>query len=174
MAPEPGSGGSENGSPDPTAVDSLRARPARVRRLRLGELLALVGAICVIVSLFLNWYENATETLGAWDTFGPAVALLMAAAAASLALVASALAERSPALPVSIVIWSTLLGIAAVIAALVRVFERPDEATRLCAGVWLALGGSVAMLAGALLAMRDERTSLYPPARPTPRTPPKP
>jgi vacuolar-type H+-ATPase subunit I/STV1 len=133
-----------------------------------------VGAICVIVSLFLNWYETAAGTLGAWDTFGPSVVLLMAAAAASLALVVSALVERSPALPVSIVIWCTLLGIAAVIAALVRVFERPDDATRVCAGVWLALAGSVAMLAGALQAMRDERTSLYRPTPPRPRTPPAP
>ena len=31
-----------------------------IRRLRAGELLALAGAACVIVSLFEPWYENAT------------------------------------------------------------------------------------------------------------------
>ncbi len=44
----------------------------RLSRLRLGELLALAGAICVIVSLFVPWYENSLGKLSAWDTFGPA------------------------------------------------------------------------------------------------------
>ena len=82
-----------------------------LRRLRLGELLALAGAICVIVSLFEPWYENSAGKLSAWDTFGPALVLLIAAAAAALALVVSTVTERSTALPVSAGVWSTLLGI---------------------------------------------------------------
>jgi hypothetical protein len=144
------------------------------RRLRLGELLALAGAICVIVSLLSTWYENTSGRLSAWDTFGPALVLLIAAAAAALALAVSTITERSPALPVSIAVWSTLLAIAAVIAAVVRVLERPENATRLCAGAWLALAGAVAMLVGSWQSMRDERTSLYEPARPPRRTPPAP
>ena len=41
-----------------------------LRRLRLGELIALAGAICVIVSLFERWYENADGNLSAWEKFG--------------------------------------------------------------------------------------------------------
>jgi uncharacterized membrane protein HdeD (DUF308 family) len=140
-----------------------------LRRVRVGELLALLGAACVIVSLFEPWYEGALGRLDAWDTFGPAVVLLMAAACAALALVLSNLAERSPALPVSLAVWSVLLGLIAVIAAVVRVLERPDHATSLCAGAWLALAGAVAILAGAWQSLRDERTSRYEPARPEPR-----
>jgi uncharacterized membrane protein HdeD (DUF308 family) len=140
-----------------------------LRRVRVGELLALLGAACVIVSLLEPWYEGALGRLDAWDTFGPAVVLLMAAACAALALVLSNLAERSPALPVSLAVWSVLLGLIAVIAAVVRVLERPDHATSLCAGAWLALAGAVAILAGAWQSVRDERTSLYDPASPEPR-----
>jgi drug/metabolite transporter (DMT)-like permease len=137
-----------------------------LKRLRLGELLALAGAICVIVSLFERSYEGPTGTLDAWDTFGPGVVLLLAATAAALAMVASALTERSTALPVSTAVWCVLLGLLAVIAAVVRVLERPDHASEVCIGAWLALAGSVAILAGAWQALRDERPGLYKPAEP--------
>jgi hypothetical protein len=145
-----------------------------LRRLRLGELLALAGAVCVIVSLLERWYENAYGNLTAWDTFGPAVVLLIAAALAALGLVLSTVTERSTALPVAAAVWSTLLSILATIAAVVRVLERPDHATALCAGAWLALAGAILMLAGSWQSLRDERPSLYEPADPPPLPPPDP
>jgi Na+-transporting NADH:ubiquinone oxidoreductase subunit NqrE len=140
-----------------------------LRRLRVGELLALAGAICVIVSLFVRSYETSTGTLDAFDTFGPSVVLLLAAAAAALAMVLSALTERSQALPVASAVWCVLFGFIGVIAAIVRVFERPDHATATCFGVWLTLLGALAILIGAWQAIRDERPSLYEPATPEPR-----
>jgi hypothetical protein len=143
-----------------------------MRRLRVGELLALAGAICVSVALAEPWYENAAGKLSAWATFGPTLVLLIAATAAALWLVVSTLAERSTALPVAAGVWSTLLAIAATIAAVVRVLERPEHASRLCVGAWLALAGAILMLVGSWQAMRDERTGLYeppsPPRRPAP------
>jgi len=143
-------------------------------RLRLGETLALAGAICVVVSLLEPWYENASGKLSAWDTFGPAVVLLIAAAAAALALFVSTITERSTALPVAAAVWSTLWGLIAVIAAIARVLERPEHATSLCAGAWLALAGAILMLAGSWQSMRDERPSLYEPANPPPLPAPPP
>jgi hypothetical protein len=140
-----------------------------LRQLRLGELTALAGAICAIVSLFVRSYEGPIGTLDAWNTFGPGVVLLLAALAGALAMVLSAVTERSSALPVSTAVWSVLLGLLAVIASLVRVLARPDHATEACIGVWLALAGSVAILVGAWLVLRDERPSLYTPAEPQPR-----
>jgi len=140
-----------------------------LRRLRVGELTTLAGAVLVIVSLLERWYEGPAGELGAFDTFGPGVVLLLAALCAALAMVLSALTERSTALPVSTAVWSVLLGLLAVIAMVVRALERPDHATQACLGVWLALAGAVLILAGAWLALRDERPSLYPPARPAPR-----
>ncbi len=145
-----------------------------LRRLRAGELLALAGAICVIVSLFEPWYENATGKLTGWDTFGPALVLLIVSALAALTLVMGAVTERSTALPVAAAVWSTFFGIVGVIAAVVRVLERPQDATELCAGAWLALVGAILILAGSWQSMRDERPSLYSPAEPAPRQPPPP
>ena len=141
----------------------------RLTRIRLGELLATVGAACVVVALTLPWYENAEGKLDAWSTFGPAVVLLILAAIAALVLLLATVAERTPALPVAAAVWGVLFGALATVAALVRVLERPDHATSLCAGAWLALVGAVAVLFGAWLSIRDERTSRYEPAMPEAR-----
>ncbi len=143
-----------------------------LRRLRLGELLAFAGAVGVIVALTLPWYEAAGRNLDAWATFGPAVALLMLSAVGALALVLATVTERSTALPVAAAVWGTTLGIVGLIAAVVRVLERPDGATRLCAGAWLALAGAIAILAGCWQSMRDERTECYPPSDAEARPPP--
>lgn len=141
----------------------------KLRQLRIGELVALAGCACVIASLFVRWYEGPTGKLDAWDTFGPGIVLILAALASGLAMVTSAITERSAALPVSIAVWSVLLGLLGVIAAVVRVLERPDHATAVCIGAYLALTGTVAILAGAWLALRDERTTVYTRAEPPPR-----
>lgn len=138
----------------------------KLGRMRAGELTALAGAVCVIVALTLPWYENLEGKLSAWSTFGPAVVLLMIATFAALALALTTLTERSTALPVAAAVWSTLFTIIGVIAAIVRVLERPNNASSLCAGAWLALVGALLMLAGSWQSMRDERTSRYPPATP--------
>ncbi len=140
-----------------------------LKRLRSGELLALVGAICVIVALFERNYSGPAGNLTGWNTFGPGVVLLLAAVCAAFAVVISALTERSPALPVSSAVWCVLLGLIAVIAALVRALERPEHATEVCFGAWLALAGAVLILAGAWQTLRDERPSLYRRAHPEPR-----
>jgi hypothetical protein len=144
----------------------------KLARLRAGELLALIGAILVIVALTRPWYENAGTLLSAWATFGPAVVLIMIATLGALVLVLTTITERSTAFPVAAGVWSVLLSLIGVIAAIVRVLERPDGATSLCVGAWLGLAGTVLMLAGSWQSMRDERTSVYPPAWPEPREPP--
>jgi len=96
----------------------------------------------------------------------------MIAALAALVLVLTTITERSTAFPVAAGVWSVLFGLAGLIAALVRALERPDGATALCAGAWLGLAGTILIFAGSWQAMRDERTGVYPPARPEPREPP--
>lgn len=141
-----------------------------MRRLRAGELLALLGAALVIVSLTRPWYETPSGKHDFWATFGPAAALLLLALLAALALVGAALAERdSTALPVASSVWCALLGLAGLIASIVRLLERPDHATSLCIGPWLAFAGALLIFAGAWEVMRDERPSRYRPARPQPR-----
>ena len=100
----------------------------------MGELLALAGAVCVIVSLSLPSYQRATGRLDAWDTFGPAVALLLAAAVAACVLVVSNLMERTTAVPVAVAVWTFLFGLLAIVAAVIRLIERPDHVTEVCSG----------------------------------------
>jgi hypothetical protein len=139
-------------------------------RLRSGELLTLAGAILLIVSLTRPWYQTPIGNLDLWDTFGPAATLLLASLAAALTLLAAALLEReSPALPVASAVWCVLLGLAGLIAAIVRLLERPEQASGLCAGPWLGLAGALCVLLGAWGVLRDERPSRYPPARPVAR-----
>jgi hypothetical protein len=139
-------------------------------RLRVGELVALAGALCMIVSLLFPWYHSPIGNLTFWETFGPAAALMLASVCAALAMVVAALTERdSPALPVSTAVWCVLLGLAGLISAIVRVLERPDSAMSLCAGPWIGLVGTIAILAGAWHVTGDERPSRYAPATPEPR-----
>jgi hypothetical protein len=141
-----------------------------LRRLRVGELLVLAGVVLLVVSLFEPWYEGAVSgQLDAWDTFGAAMVLVLACLCAGLAMVVSALGERDAALPVSAAVWSVLLGVIGVVAAVVRVLERPDHASSLCIGAWLALAGTTAVLVGSWLAVRDERPNLYTPSHPAAR-----
>ena len=144
-----------------------------LRRLRVGEIVATVGCALVIVSLTRPWYQSPIGNLDAWDTFGPGVVLILAALCAGLAMVVTALTERTPALPIATAVWCVPLALFAVIAGVVRVLERPDHATGLCAGSWLALVGSALILVGAWLVTRDEHGSLYPPAEPEPRPRPQ-
>jgi hypothetical protein len=141
----------------------------RLGRLRVGEILALIGALGVIFSFTLDWYESVERSFDAFDTFGPAVVLLLLSAIVALILVVTTVTERSTALPVAAAVWSTLFGFVAVIAAIVRLLERPQGATSLCAGAWVALAGALLILVGSWESMRDERTRLYPPTNPEPR-----
>ncbi len=134
-----------------------------LRRLRSGELLALVGAICLIVAFLGPWYQTPTGNVDAWSTFGPAVVLLLLDLLAAIALLATALSERSPGPPVFAAVWSVPIGLIGVVAAIVRVLERPDHASALCYGAWLALAGSVTALAAGWQTLRDEHASLYEP-----------
>jgi hypothetical protein len=140
-----------------------------LRRLRAGELLALLGAIGIVVALTMRWYEAPQGNLDAWNTFGPTIALLMLASAGGLWLVLATVTERTTALPVAAAVWGTLLGVCGVVSAAIRLLERPDHATMLCAGAWLAFAGALLVLAGCWQSMRDERPGLYTPAEPPPR-----
>jgi len=144
----------------------------RLGRLGLGELMVLAGAICLAVSLFLPSYDGLLGKLDAWDTFGGGVILLIATITAGLGTVISALTERSTALPVATAVWCVPFALLGVIAAVVRLVERPDHATSLQAGAWLALAGAVLVLVGAWETLRDERPEMYERARPHPRARP--
>ena len=66
--------------------------------------------------------------------------------------------SAAPRCPSSTAVWCVPVGLAGVIAALVRLLERPEAANGLAAGAWLALVGALRSCAGAWETLRDEHT----------------
>jgi hypothetical protein len=114
--------------------------------LEVGPILVAVGAVVLIVSLFLDWYGSLT----AWDAFEVTEVLLGSLAVAALVIAVGQLMPDLEyidrrRLPV------VVLAIAVIVAA--EIINPPpaaggqDPAT----GAWLAFGAAVLMFVGAVL-----------------------
>jgi hypothetical protein len=115
-------------------------------RINAGGLVAAVGAILLLVSLFLDWFDPG---LTAWDAFEIVDLLLALIALAAIAAAASSLDARLPLedrllLP---------LGGAATLLVVHALIDHPPAAAGLdpVEGAWLALAGSLLLLIGGLL-----------------------
>ncbi|HEU4658067.1 MAG TPA: hypothetical protein VFR97_11095 [Capillimicrobium sp.] len=117
------------------------------RTFDLSTVLAALGAVLVIVALFLEWYEPG---LSAWDVFEVVDWALLALAAGALALV---IAETTGAAAPS----RRLPWVAGTIAFLVvaEVIDAPPAVAgaERAIGAWLALGGAFLLVAGVALAL---------------------
>jgi hypothetical protein len=119
-----------------------------MRRFEIGPLLVAIGAIVLLVSLFLTWYADLT----AWEAFEisdlllAVLALLALAAAAGFVAPELAYLDR-PWLP------AIVLGIAVVVAA--QILSPPPAAGGADpeTGAWLAFGAALLMLTGAVLSI---------------------
>ena len=118
------------------------------RRIEAGPVLVALGALLLLVSIFLDWYEPGVT---AWEAF-EFLDLLLAVLAIA-ALVAAAGAMRPEA---TVVERHWLPAIAAAITVVVasQILDRPpsvdgDPAT----GAWLALGAALLMCLGTLLTL---------------------
>jgi hypothetical protein len=144
-----------------------------VRRLRVGEWLAGIGGAVLLVSLFLGWYgvEFSDGSATAWESFAVVDLFLACAAVLGVGLAVMTAVQRSAAVPIALASLAGLLGIIATALLLWRTAMPPDIAapgtyrgpiggddpdTTRETGLWLGLGSCAAMLAGAILAMRDE------------------
>jgi hypothetical protein len=145
--------------------------PQTPRRLDAGSTVAALGALVLLVSLFLDWFGNDREGLSAWTLFE--VIDLVLAAIALLALSTflrrNGLAPRFPEAPL------ILLGGAALVLVASQLIDHPpavalsevDPET----GAWLALAGSLMLVAGALMSIARvsfsvEQRESPPPAEP--------
>jgi hypothetical protein len=119
-----------------------------IRRFELGPVLVIVGALLLLVSLFLEWYGDLT----AWDAFEVVDVLLAALAVASIAAAAGAMVpdvayvERR---------WLPALVLAVAVLVSAEIIDPPPAAADLTAdtGAWIAFGAAVAMLIGAVLSL---------------------
>jgi hypothetical protein len=131
--------------------------------LRSGEIVAGLGAVALLVALFLGWFATAAgASRSGWGSLGwLALIPLVAAIALGLALVVSTLAERTPPLPlavgVAVVPWALL----AVFAIVVRLVAQPGPNAEVSVRwpAYLGLLGALALLAGGWRAIGDERTN---------------
>jgi hypothetical protein len=128
-----------------------------LRRLRAGEWMAAASGVALLVSLFLPWYRP--DGLSGWESLA-AIDVLLAFLAASGVLLAIVTAGHSvPAVPTALSALVVIGGLVGVVLVLFRVVAIPDEASGREWGLWLGLAGAVGIVAGAALAMRDERLS---------------
>ena len=124
-----------------------------LRRLRAGEWIVGAAGLVLLVSLFLSWYDGQTG----WESLGILDVILALVALDALAIPIVTAAYRVPALPLAHQSLTTLIAAVAVLLVLGRVLNIPDWASGREGGLWLGLGAPLGVLAGGLIAMRDER-----------------
>jgi hypothetical protein len=141
-------------------------------RLRAGELIAGASAVALLVFLFVpEWYAlkgnfartatilHARTSWNGWWGLSGARYLVLVTIAVALALVYFQATERSPAVPVTLSVIVTVLGVASVIAVLYRVLAGPPSGGSLVAqqaGAYLGLVASVGIAYGGFASMREE------------------
>src|SRR3954469_10936566 len=116
------------------------------QRLDLGTALQALGAVLVLIALFLRWYDPGGS---AWRVFEIVDLLLAALAVAALAVTAGRLAGGDEGTPR----WVQAVGLAVLVIVAYELIDKPPAArdSALQTGAWLALGGGVLMAIGALL-----------------------
>ncbi|HEU0317295.1 MAG TPA: hypothetical protein VFR49_08195 [Solirubrobacteraceae bacterium] len=132
---------------------------AALRRLRFAELLAAPSGLALGVALFLPWYQFPSGNLDAWSSFAVTWVLIAPAALIAPALTWVTLTRESPALPVALGVWTTLLGLLAAVTVAVRLLVPPAGSLDRCAGLWVGLAGAVLVALAGWLSLRDERPS---------------
>ena len=120
----------------------------RQTQLAVGPLVASVGAVLLIVSLFLDWYEGVTG-FTAYEFLDLLLVLLALATIASLAG-GLGLVKPAPSPTVSLAV-----ALFTIFVVLTQIINDPPaivlSGTDQDIGIWLALSGGAIMVAGAVL-----------------------
>jgi peptidoglycan/LPS O-acetylase OafA/YrhL len=118
-------------------------------KIPVGSVVAAVGSLLLIVSLFLHWYDGLTG----WTVFEIVDLVLLSLALSTIfAIVAGSRLVKQDVSP-SVMLIITLTTLVVVVAQLLN--DPPavagDAGPEQDIGLWLALGGAALMVAGALL-----------------------
>jgi len=116
------------------------------QRLDLGTALQALGAVLVLIALFLHWYVPGGT---AWRVFEITDLLLAVLAIAAIVATVGLLAEGDEGTPG----WLQALGLATLVIVAYELLDKPPAArgASLDTGAWLALGGALVMALGAFL-----------------------
>jgi hypothetical protein len=127
-------------------------------RLRRGELLAGTGAVLLLVFLLAGkWYGHGGQSRTGWEVVTNLRWLLLVTIAAALALVLTQVARRSPAIPVTLSLIVTVLGLISVLALVYRVLISPPAHEQV--GAILGLLSAIGLAYGGYLSLREEGIS---------------
>jgi hypothetical protein len=130
------------------------------RRLRPGEWIAALSGVALLVSLFLPWYGGGAKgDASGWEALAAVDIALALVAAFGVSLLAITAAQSVPAVPIALSAMVTLVGLIGVVLVLIRAANMPAGFDGREPGVWLGLLAAIGIVAGAGLAMRNERLS---------------
>jgi hypothetical protein len=109
-------------------------------------MLVALGAIVLLVSLFLDWYGP----LSAWDAFEVVEVLLVGLAVAALVI---AVGQLSPELDYAERRWLPAVVLAALLLVAAELINPPPAAgdEDLGSGAWIAFGSTLVMLLGTVM-----------------------
>ena len=169
----------------PTGAGHIVA-PMDTTRLTTGDIVAGVGGIVLLISLFLPWYGvsvdvagfSASESGSGWEALGFIDILLFLISVAAIGIVAARAAGALPAdLPAPVILLG--LGALAVLLVLFRIIDIPagdvpdgvDLSRKV--GIFIALIGAAAVAYGGWRTNTEApRGRMTPATDPTPPTPP--
>lgn len=125
------------------------------RRIEAGPLIVALGAVVLLVSLFLDWYDPGVT---AWEVFEVLDLVLAALAVVALLAALGQVGVPVPDVDARWLGWSSGLALVLVAAA---VLDHPPAARGADpdTGLWIALAASALMAVGALLTMARVRVS---------------
>ena len=134
----------------------------RQTQLALGPLVAAVGAVLLIVSLFLDWYEGLTG----FTVFEFIDLLLVLLALATIASLAGGMGLVKPAPSPTVSLAVALFTIFVVLTQVINdppavVGPGPEKDI----GIWLGLSGTALMVAGGVLAYASISLAFEPRSR---------
>jgi hypothetical protein len=137
-------------------------------RLRTADLIAGLGGVALLATLFLTWYSaggspgggdgEGSLDLNAWDAFSITDLILALTALSGIGLAVLTASRRSPALPVAAGVITTTLGTLATLLVLYRILNQPgpNEFLDVRLGAFLGFLSVLAVAAGGFRAIRDE------------------
>lgn len=141
-------------------------------RLRRGEIIVGVGSVVLLASMFaLKWYGltaqlrptaaslGSSTSVDGWNALTNARWLMLLTIACGLALVYVQAARRAPAIPVTLSVIVTVLGMLTVVVLIYRVLlNEPgsDAVVEQKAGAFVGLTSAIAIVIGGYFSMRDE------------------
>lgn len=134
----------------PTDTDTTEApgTTGEARKLDVGMTLVGAGAVLLLISLFLTWYQPGVD---AWEIFEAWDLVLAALAIITLTALAGRLGLGKPRPPS----WLVAPAVAVSVIVLFAIIDPPPLSGSVdgapATGLWLALAASVLMTAGALL-----------------------